>query len=810
MAIEPRRGLGTALLQPQAAPVQSYVQPGPSPLRGLAEGLRAFDSGLDQFVAAREASSEDDKLRGQAAYLNNQQGYADAVREGKIPSFASKGFVDGYKMAEGDVAGTQLQEEFNSAFDAWGGKNSDDPQAYQKWSAEWMAGKIQTTDPSTLKGMMPHLQVIVRGGTQRYIDYKHQRTYQGSLAANTAGGSQDIDKAKVDGTGNPDGPDYTQAWGSVMKRRETFVASGGRGEDFDKSMMGAVVTKALGTNSVSEGKKVLSFFDLKVPGTDYTYGDTPEGSALKQQALDKLEVAERQGVAAASEAQRKADKAAEDNVTRETLDAISQNPTADLPAELVERGRKYIPDFLAKVQTWRGSLNTGITDRDKLNAVYAEVTQGGGTKAVTRAMQAGVFGRAEDLTAAYAFAKGFEDNKDRIEGTLGSTSAKNILTAIQTRTTAKDDLVNPLAGLTNEGLEAQYDFRRAVQNWIVANPDATPEQVEEQVAKIGAFVLGRIQAPDLGGSAGSYERTGNVPWSNPYSPPSAPAAPQPSQVQPQPNSSPAQQQQPAQAPQSGYYQTLPPEQQQAIQQRASRLGITPEEYASRLQKAREAGQTQRPLPQGEGGAKLQPISFSQAEVDQLLDEATGLSLSEDDADKLLTEALSSSYKPGRQRALVDNDPRAGNILDLIGKHESGGNYNAVYGKSASKRDLSKLTLDQILAEQQASRKAGAASTAVGRYQFIYTTLNGLKRELGLSGSEPFTPQLQDKLAYALLERRGWSDFKAGRITQREFARRLSQEWASLPDPTTGRSYYDGDGLNRSGVSTGTVLNTLKI
>lgn len=60
----------------------------------------------------------------------------------------------------------------------------------------------------------------------------------------------------------------------------------------------------------------------------------------------------------------------------------------------------------------------------------------------------------------------------------------------------------------------------------------------------------------------------------------------------------------------------------------------------------------------------------------------------------------------------------------------------------------------------------------------------------------------------LLNRRGLQAYRAGRISKGTFALALSQEFASLPDPTTGRSFYHGDGLNASRVPRSAVYRAL--
>jgi hypothetical protein len=94
------------------------------------------------------------------------------------------------------------------------------------------------------------------------------------------------------------------------------------------------------------------------------------------------------------------------------------------------------------------------------------------------------------------------------------------------------------------------------------------------------------------------------------------------------------------------------------------------------------------------------------------------------------------------------------------------------------------------------------------------TLEDLSRELGLRGTQMFDADLQDRLAYHLLKRRGYEAYISGRINRTEFGKRLAQEWASLPvlaktlggakdkagnlrTVERGQSFYAGDGLNKS-------------
>ena len=142
--------------------------------------------------------------------------------------------------------------------------------------------------------------------------------------------------------------------------------------------------------------------------------------------------------------------------------------------------------------------------------------------------------------------------------------------------------------------------------------------------------------------------------------------------------------------------------------------------------------------------------------------------------------------------------QGGELKEVIGQAESGGNYNAIYGNATqSDIDFSKKTMAEILQIQKDHVASGQPSSAIGKYQFIQGTLKGLINELGMTGQELFTPEVQDKMFQQLLLRRGYNQYKAGEITLEQFQENLAKEWASLPKDKTGLSYYEGDGLNKA-------------
>lgn len=133
------------------------------------------------------------------------------------------------------------------------------------------------------------------------------------------------------------------------------------------------------------------------------------------------------------------------------------------------------------------------------------------------------------------------------------------------------------------------------------------------------------------------------------------------------------------------------------------------------------------------------------------------------------------------------------FLDLIGSAEGtdkGRGYNETlgFGKfTGGDQNLVVMTLDQIDQLQSSMLKHpdnNFNSSALGRYQIVQSTLRDQRKKLGLSGSDQFTPDLQDKVATALAKQRG-NDVKGLRF-----------EWEGLRrvDPATIQSAYN-NGMN---------------
>lgn len=153
------------------------------------------------------------------------------------------------------------------------------------------------------------------------------------------------------------------------------------------------------------------------------------------------------------------------------------------------------------------------------------------------------------------------------------------------------------------------------------------------------------------------------------------------------------------------------------------------------------------------------------------------------------------------------------LLATIAKGESGGNYNAYFGNSSNTTiAFTDMTLAEVMQWQNDFVKNGNPSNAVGKYQFMRTTLQGLVAQLKLSPLTKFSEPLQDYLAIKLIERRGAVSYIEGTISIEQFAHNLSQEWAALPrvrGENPEKSYYAGDGLNEAKISIQEIMAALE-
>lgn len=181
-------------------------------------------------------------------------------------------------------------------------------------------------------------------------------------------------------------------------------------------------------------------------------------------------------------------------------------------------------------------------------------------------------------------------------------------------------------------------------------------------------------------------------------------------------------------------------------------------------------------------------------------------------------------------SIASTTSKGGNaILDLIAKGEvsttAPSGYNVAYrgskisAKQMFGKELSQLTIGQVKELQRANLNeqksrgipAKRRSSAMGRYQFIYSGFDDYIRAAGLSDKDMFSPENQDAMAMAIISRGkyGLNAVRAGKATPEQFQNNvLAARWASI-QKTTGGGVHDAAGFNKATIGNQAVAAALK-
>lgn len=149
--------------------------------------------------------------------------------------------------------------------------------------------------------------------------------------------------------------------------------------------------------------------------------------------------------------------------------------------------------------------------------------------------------------------------------------------------------------------------------------------------------------------------------------------------------------------------------------------------------------------------------------------------------------------------ILGNDPQIEMVRHLIAQAEAGRDgYDAVQHGARIKPDRppTQMTLGDIFAWIKATP---GQPHAIGRYQFIPSTLARLVTILDAGPHERFSPEMQDRLADILLQEAGLDAYRAGKMTRHGFMNNLAKIWAGLPN-SSGRSHYHGYAGNAATMS----------
>lgn len=185
-----------------------------------------------------------------------------------------------------------------------------------------------------------------------------------------------------------------------------------------------------------------------------------------------------------------------------------------------------------------------------------------------------------------------------------------------------------------------------------------------------------------------------------------------------------------------------------------------------------------------------------------------------------TEQAPTPPTTGNRISGGPNDFGPNNVLGtLISSGEGGyGSYNRGRAGDANgaQIDFSQMTVGEVMRRQDLPRNDPERLFAVGKYQMIPGTFEEAVNTLGIDRNAKLTPQLQERMfadylvdekrpqvrAYITGETSGAQGLQGAQLA-------LAREFASVADPRTGRSVYDGDSAgNSASISAAEVATAL--
>jgi muramidase (phage lysozyme) len=750
----------------------------------------------------KQETDEADKARAVTDFhRNNQESFAEAVRTGKIPPTASKSYVEWYKKQQGHLAGLKLSDKFAIDYQHWEGRNSDDPEAFGKFVSGWMTKNVgEEQDPYVLEGLAPHLD---RLSTSGYDTFNQDRAASLRAKSQTTSGAILTDTiSRTQEAGRAEGTlDYDALWSSLMTQRDEAISKGERGEDFDKLIVDSIILQA----EESGSKEILKILDKKLPGQDLPLSSNPDFREKRLRSIDRINSKQASQATDIAQTRERLEKQHHEELLSRAVLALHNGQ--DVPEQTITELSRRDGEIRHKLAKYKKEYQDQETDEDPqaLMEVYREIDSGADKKFVLDMREKGV------IKDPATFLKAM-DRADAVQkavgdgGVFSSPTYKDTVRFITDQTGTDQLSFDGSKGLSDEGLEALFDYRNKLLDWDMKHPDSSLLEKEKAAKEIGEFVRSRIQPATSADATTKNEYLSEAdeakraaePQESPQVDAPPPAEPEEGSYLPQTIRNiwdyftGDDEEQPEEAARTNTTGTAPPIEtlsqstRQSLETFAKRKGLSVNEAYGIL-----SGRVYKLMPE---------------EADPGVDHETTNSISPETRDKL-TSLLQDP--PKVQRLTASNVPVAP-LLGLIGNTEGtdkGDGYNETlgYGKfTGGDVNLVGMTLgdiDKLQTEMLRHPDNSLNSSALGRYQIIRTTLRGLKEEMGLTDNMLFDEGLQDRMAMHLLERRGLSKWQAGQMSDEQFMDNLSAEWASLPK-ANGKGTYRGQ---RTGTTPGGVM-----
>lgn len=440
-----------------------------SPLLALAESLSSFEAALAPVIQKRQKEQDEaDDARGAAEFLqNNGTGFAEAVREGRIPANASPAFNKAYKEMEGRAIARRVEGDIFSRYDTSDIRINEDANAFGPWASSQVSDALNgVTDPDILKGAVPGISnAVTRLGLTHAKDVGDRVMHKAinGVGSDIIGYIGDASNPIVE---NGELKRWVGVTAQITRAVSNGRAIGIPEEKLAKVAVDSVVSKAKQERDV----ELLAQLPKEIAETVY-------GQQKIQEAHDQILIKQYNDERRAEATEARQAKKTAGDATRAAIETLTADVNGEVPDEVLEAGERGDPSFRLKVEDMRNKLRANASKVDPQREIEAAVrinTASDPLAQTIREIQAGNIAELGRVNSVLYSAQRLKQSRERGEASILRSPATRQFEKALREKFGKQDIVSGRRVYDEEGYgRALVDYHSALVEWEGSNESSS-------------------------------------------------------------------------------------------------------------------------------------------------------------------------------------------------------------------------------------------------------------------------------------------------------------------------------------------------
>jgi protein-tyrosine-phosphatase len=400
--------------------------------------------------------------------------------------------MEGMRGAQGRVAGIQMRQDFNARFQAWEGRHTASQDEFQTWYGDFVSESLNTDDEDELRALLPHVETMTSEAYDAYSRIRNARAMEDSITTHVGVSSLTIDEAFNQALGQEHGASFDLLWMDLVDQRQAALATGIPPSRYDETLFNTIITKAI----EHEDPALLELLDRTLPGETVPLSQHPEFLDDRLQVEGRVARAIVAREEEAYQAQLERDQEREDAIVREVSRTLSENPTIQIDAAILEEWSIYDPLARQRLESLRTTF-VNVHEREDPQAlleVELEIMQGAGRQRIMDlAGPGGPIRNARTLARLMDRVNQREEFGRQVLQVESYRRYRDLLLSRLGARRDRFDLEQPRTEMTEEYVAAMRDLETAAMEWFRDNPNASLVEQHRAMDEIGRFVLRRIE-----------------------------------------------------------------------------------------------------------------------------------------------------------------------------------------------------------------------------------------------------------------------------------------------------------------------------